>query len=150
MTDLPPWEQEEFERWGASANPSKPNEPEEIVLPVTTRYSLIDSDAETLGVVSAYEYYINDNLSENMSYLAETIQARLMKSIMKQTHDLGGDAIVGLSIQKNAAPTSFTAATPQGYAVRCWHALNVSVCGTAIRRKKKAGVGMTPPRPQAH
>lgn len=147
MSDLPPWEQEELERWGGTDVEEAMRE-EEITLPLTTRYSLIDSDAETLGIVSAYEYYVNNNLSEDMSLLAETIQARLLKSIMKQAHELGGDAIVGLSIQKNAAPASYTTATANGYVVQCWHSLNVSVYGTAIKRKKKAGV--PPPRPQAH
>lgn len=146
MSGLPPWEQEELERW---SNPvaGKLAVDEEITLPLTSRYSLIDSDAETLGIVSAYEYYVNNNVNENMSLLAETIQARLFKSIMKQAHEMGGDAIVGLSIQKNASPTSFTVSTGSGYAVQCWHALNVSVYGTAIKRKKKPGV--TPPRPHA-
>lgn len=146
MSDLPPWEQEELERWGGGAA-GEQAVTEEITLPVTTRYSLIDSDAETLGIVSAYEYYVNNNLNENMSILAETMQARLLKSIMKQAHELGGDAIVGLSIQKNASPTSYTTATANGYVVQCWHALNVSVYGTAIKRKKKATV-VTPPRPK--
>ncbi len=146
MSDLPPWEQEELERWGGP-NAGKQAEPEEITLPITTRYSLMDSDAETLGLVSAYEYYVNDNLKEDMSQLAEMIQRRLLKSIMKQAHELGGDAIVGLSVQKNAAPASYTTATANGYLVQCWHCLNVSVYGTAIKRKKK--IGAPPPRPTA-
>ena len=145
MSELPPWEQEELERWGGPVSADNQAEPEEITLPITTRYSLMDSDAETLGIVSAYEYYVNDNMKEDMSKLAASIQDRLLKSIMKQADALGGDAIVGLSIQKNAAPASYTTATTGGYLVQCWHCLNVSVYGTAIKRKKK--VGAPPPRP---
>lgn len=145
MPELPPWEKEELERWGGPLAADKQAEPEDITLPITTRYSLMDSDAETLGIVSAYEYYVNDNMQENMSQLAASIQNRLLKSIMKQAHELGGDAIVGLSIQKNASPASYTTATAGGYVVQCWHCLNVNVYGTAIKRKKK--IGAPPPRP---
>ncbi|MDR3280225.1 MAG: hypothetical protein LBT23_06915 [Synergistaceae bacterium] len=146
--DLPSWEQEERSVWAKRQAELKILEglsPEQRAsyladttyrdamdrlfssMIVTTQNSILNI-RQIHGIVSAYDYYLNRDLRENMVWVGKTLEEQLINHLKSAAVRMQGNAIIGLVLNKYTSPVSYS----DGGTIHIMHCLSVSIYGTAV------------------
>jgi hypothetical protein len=171
--DLPPWEQEEFERWRLGGVVETTEESRKVAADaerlsaeraqmydeykqyredeasqrakeairhimatmLVTNLPVVPGIQKIHGTVRAFQYWVNDDLKADMSEAAELFESKLIETLKLKTVEMGGNAILGLTINTNASPSAYVVdGGTDGRelkTVHLAHALSISIYGTA-------------------
>ena len=160
VMDIPPWEMEEQERFRQKHAEEKilkglPPEHQQAYLNseifrqqlgdlfnsmIVTTQQVLPNIQKIYGIVSAYDFHINQDLKEDMNDLAKFLEGQLILELKVAAVLQGCNAIVGLAIDKIVTPVSYTEGAGVSYGgvggasftVHFKYCLNVSVYGTAV------------------